>query len=125
MTHHIRILASGREWAAELLDNPTGNAIWDVLPIEGVGHRWGEEIYFEIPLKLPEAGNARTEMAVGELAYWPVGAAFCIFFGPTPVSQGSEPRAYSNVNPCGQILDDPSSLTDVPDGASIRLERLD
>jgi len=74
MKHRIRILAADLEWTAELLDNETGSAIWEALPIEGKVHRWGEEIYFEIPVKLPEASDARQEMAVGELAYWPVGA---------------------------------------------------
>ncbi len=125
MKHRIHILAADLKWTAELLDNETGSAIWEALPIEGKVHRWGEEIYFEIPVKLPEASDARQEMAVGELAYWPVGAAFCIFFGPTPVSVSGEPRAYSNVNPCGRLLDDPISLSDVRDGAILRLERIE
>jgi hypothetical protein len=64
-------------------------------------------------------------MAVGELAYWPVGAALCIFFGPTPASTGSAPRAYSNVNPFGYIDADDDAvrtvLSKVKDGQVIRI----
>jgi hypothetical protein len=67
---------------------------------------WGEEIYFSIPVKVEEAPNARQDVTVGELGYWPVGAAFCIFFGPTPASIGKRPRAYSNVNPFGKLEGD-------------------
>ena len=49
-------------------------------------------------------------MEVGKLAYWPVGRAFCIFFGPTPVSIDYTPRAASGVNPIGHIIRDCSAL---------------
>jgi hypothetical protein len=52
-----------------------------------------------------------------------VGAAFCIFFGPTPVSEGSEPRAYSNVNPFGKIEGDAGVFASVRSGTRITVER--
>ena len=61
--------------------------------------------------------------AVGELGYWPVGSAFCIFFGPTPVSTGVEPRAYSPVNILGRVLGDATRFRDVRSGVSVRLAR--
>ena len=83
---------------AELNDSPTAKQIWDVLPIDGQVNLWGDEIYFEIPVKVDQADDARAEVEVGELGYWPVGHAFCIFFGPTPVSTDERPRAYSPIN---------------------------
>jgi hypothetical protein len=62
-------------------------------------------------------------MAVGELAYWPVGSAFCIFFGSTPVSRGSEPRAYSPVNVLGRVDGDATRFSAVAQGAPVRLAR--
>jgi hypothetical protein len=62
-------------------------------------------------------------MAVGEIAYWPPGSAFCIFFGPTPASEGSEPRAASPVNPAGQIEGDATAFSSVPQGATVTLEQ--
>ena len=104
MPSQVRIVMETGEVEALLDDSPTAAAIVAALPLEGTVSRWGDEIYFTIPVKVMEAPDARQDMAVGELGYWPVGAAFCIFFGPTPVSNGPSPRAYSNVNPFGRIV---------------------
>ncbi|MCJ7677601.1 MAG: hypothetical protein MUO35_07770, partial [Anaerolineales bacterium] len=66
--------------------------------------------------------DARAEMQVGELAYWPPGSAFCIFFGPTPVSRGQAPRAASNVNPLGIVDGDAAAFKAVRSGEKVRLE---
>lgn len=68
--------------------------LWDALPIEGQANLWGEEIYFKIPVSAQQEPDAREEVEVGTLAYWPAGSAFCIFFGPTPASTGERPKAY-------------------------------
>ena len=102
MPSRIRIILEDGEVDATLDDSPTAAAIRAALPLQGNVSRWGDELYFSIPVTVEEAPDARQDMAVGELGYWPVGAAFCIFWGPTPASTGSLPRAYSNVNPFGQ-----------------------
>jgi hypothetical protein len=61
---------------------------------------------------------------VGELGYWPVGRALCIFFGPTPVSHGDQPRAYSPVNLLGRILGDAILFRQVKSGEKVVIERL-
>ncbi len=108
---------------AELNDSPTARQIWQALPIEGRANRWGDEIYFEIPVIAAEEPTARVDVEVGELGYWPVGHAFCIFFGPTPVSTGQAPRAYSPVNIVGRVAGDATRLRTVQDGTAVRLER--
>lgn len=108
---------------AELNDSPTAQQVWEKLPIEGRANVWGDEIYFEIPVVAQQAPDARAQVEVGELAYWPVGRAFCIFFGPTPVSTDERPRAYSPVNILGRVLGDATQFRAVPDGALVRLER--
>jgi hypothetical protein len=118
----IRITAGDVSIEAELNDSATAEAIAEELPIKGSANRWGDEIYFSIPIDEDEADDARTEMAVGELAYWPPGNAFCIFWGRTPASEGDEPRAASNVNPIGMIAGDASVLAQVDSGAPIRIE---
>jgi hypothetical protein len=45
----------------------------------------------------------------------------CIFFGPTPVSEGDEPRAASRINVIGRIEAEPDDLRCVPDGAGISI----
>jgi len=122
MAQSIRITAGDVSLAAELNDSPSAAAILAALPIEASGSRWGEEIYFSIPVKEKAAPDARADMEVGELAYWPPGNAFCIFFGPTPASDGDAPRAASPVNPVGHVVDDATALTSVPDGATVRIE---
>lgn len=125
MTFKIMIQAGTNSLSATLNDSLTAEEIYNALPIEGTANRWGEEIYFTIPVNVGEADDSRQEMAVGELAYWPSGSAFCIFFGPTPVSVGDIPRAYSNVNPVGQLDRDPSPLKGVSDGDLIRIEKME
>ena len=104
---------------ATLDDNDTAHAIIAALPVEGRANVWGEEIYFEIPVQAAPADDAVEEVAVGTLAFWPPGNAFCIFFGPTPVSTSNNPRAYSPVNIFGHINGDASLLTQVADGAKV------
>ncbi len=106
---------------AELLDTPTGRKIAEALPLEGSANVWGDEIYFDIPLTIEQASDARQDVEVGDLAYWPAGPAFCIFFGPTPVSTGVQPRAYSPVNVFGRVLDNPQLLKSVSQGAGIKI----
>ncbi len=122
-THAIQIATGGFVLNAELNRSPTAQAIWEALPLEGVARRWGDEIYFEIPVEMAQAPEARAEVGVGELAYWPVGRALCIFFGPTPVSTDEQPRAYSPVNVVGQISDDAGQLVAVRDGARVGVTR--
>jgi len=122
MPRKITITAGKVSLPATLNDSPSAKAVWAALPIEARANRWGEEIYFEIDVQLEEAGDARAEMKVGELAYWPPGSAFCIFFGPTPVSRGQEPRAASNVNPLGMVEGDATAFTAVRNGEKVRLQ---
>jgi hypothetical protein len=117
----IRIAAGGITITAELNDSPTAQAIWDALPITAKGNRWGEEIYFAIPVSEKLAPDARADVAVGELGYWPPGEAFCIFFGRTPASTGPAPRAASPVNPVGHVVGDATILQKVRDGETITL----
>jgi uncharacterized protein len=96
----------------QLNDSPTAAELARLLPLTIQMSRWGDEYYGSLPSKLgiAQASDAREEMAVGELAYWPPGNALCIFFGPTPASEGKEPRAASPVNPVGHIKGDLASL---------------
>jgi hypothetical protein len=119
----IRITAGGITASALLHDNATAEAIWAALPLRASANRWGDEIYFEIPVSLPEALEARDTLEPGELGYWPLGRAFCVFWGPTPASQGDEIRAYSPVNVFGRLAGDPAVLHPVPDGTPITVAR--
>jgi hypothetical protein len=119
----ITITAGEVSLPAELNENPTARQIWEALPIEGRANVWGDEIYFDIPVEAEQEPEARAEVEVGELGYWPVGHAFCIFFGPTPVSTGDKPRAASPVNILGRVLGDATQFRDVSGGTLVRLEK--
>ena len=108
---------------AEVYATPTGKAILAALPVEATANVWGDEIYFDIPVVLDSEPGAKETVAVGDLGYWPEGPAFCIFFGPTPVSQGETPRAYSPVNVFGRILGDARTFKQVHAGSPVRVER--
>lgn len=123
--NEITILAGNVSLLAELNDSPTARQIWDRLPIEGSAHTWGDEIYFEVPVTAGEEPDARAEVEVGELGYWPVGHAFCIFFGPTPASTGEHPRAYSPVNILGHVVGDATLFRTVQEGTQVRITRLE
>ena len=90
----------------------SAETIWESLPVRGVAHAWGKEIYFQVPIKMGEE-NARQIVNFGDLAYWPQGNSLCVFFGPTPISQGEEIRAASPVNILGKIISDPRVFGDV------------
>ncbi|HKJ58328.1 MAG TPA: cyclophilin-like family protein [Halobacteriales archaeon] len=115
--------AGGVELLADWIDdNPeTRGAIEDALPLSGDAARWGDELYFRIPVDVP-AEDARAEVPVGAVAYWPQGNALCLFWGPTPASAGPEPRAASPVNVVAEI-EDVSGLASVEGGATVRIER--
>jgi len=109
---------------AEFTDeNPkTAQAIWDALPLEARANTWGDEIYFSIPVEA-EAENPKEVVGMGDLGYWPPGSAFCIFFGPTPMSRGEEIRPASPVNVFGRVEGDPKVFKSVASGDLVRIER--
>jgi len=102
----IRITAGEVSAEALLNDSRTAAAIWAALPLEAKGETWGDEIYFDIGLTAASE-SPKDVVAMGELGYWPPGRAFCIFFGPTPLSRGDEIRPASPVNVVGRIVGDP------------------
>ena len=121
----ITITAGAVTLDADLNDSPTAKKIWQALPIEGAASTWGDEIYFEIPVQAAQEPDAREEVDVGELGYWPVGCAFCVFFGPTPASTSERPRAYSPVNVLGHVLGDATQFRAVRSGTKVQIERAD
>ncbi len=119
----IRITVESIIGEGELADTDCARAIWDSLPLSTEANTWGDEIYFSIPVQQDLDGTAREVVDRGDLGYWPQGAAFCIFFGPTPLSQGEEIRPASAVNIVGKITGDPTVFRNVPAGSRISVEK--
>lgn len=119
----LRITVADVELAADWTgENPrTRQALEDALPLDGDAARWGDELYFETPVDVP-LEDARAEVPAGAVAYWPTGNAICLFWGPTPASSGTEPRAASPVNVVA-LVEDVSGLDGIDGGARVRIER--
>ena len=117
------VIAAGKVSAeAQLNESKTASAIWDALPIDATGETWGDEIYFDIGLAVgPE--SPRDVVEVGDLGYWPPGHAFCVFFGPTPLSRGAEIRPASPVNLVGRVVGDAKVFKRVSAGTRVTLSR--
>jgi uncharacterized protein len=121
MSKKIMIVAEAVQMEAELNDSKTAALIWEALPIGAEVSTWGDEIYFAIPVKTgPE--NAVSVVQKGDLAYWPEGNCFCIFFGKTPASTDTEIKPASPVNLVGRLSGDPELWKKVAADETIRLE---
>ena len=124
MSRSIRIRCGELKAVATLNDSVSAQAIWEALPLEGGANVWGDEIYFRIPVALAEE-EAQEVVELGDLGYWPPGSAFCIFFGPTPMSRGNEIRPASPVNVFGKVEGDPSVFKRVTGGTPVLVEQLE
>jgi len=92
----------------------TADAIIRRLPLEGRAALWQKEVYFSIPVKM---GNEKAKPTVekGALAYWPMGSAFCIFYGET--------QPYSPVNIIGKVTKNLELFERVKSGTKIIVEK--
>jgi len=92
----------------------TVEAITRKLPVEGRAALWKEEVYFEIPVKMGEE-KAKPTVEKGQIAFWPMGSALCIFYG--------ESQPYSPVNILGKITKGLELFKRVKSGTKIRVEK--
>jgi hypothetical protein len=123
MGERIVIWAGSVVAEAVLNETETARRIASALPIEGEALRWGDEIYFAIPVDCPPE-NPQAVVEAGDLGYWVPGKAFCIFFGPTPASRSpDEIRPASPVNVFGRVVGDPTVFRSVTEGTKVRVER--
>ena len=122
MRLHIRIGEVAME--AELNDTPTARQLADALPIQTSFNTWGDEIYFAVPVTAELDDSAQEVVEIGDLGYWPPGKAFCIFFGPTPLSQAGKIMPASAVNLIGKIIGDATAFKSVRQEKEILLEAI-
>ena len=121
----IRIAWNGGEVIANLRETSSVNQLVTVLPCEARANTWGEEVYFELPLKLTLEADALQVVEPGTVCFWVEGSALALPFGPTPASKGNEPRLVTRCNVLGKIEGDPRELKKVRAGAAIRVELID
>src|SRR2546430_3943889 len=118
MRREMKIQAGPVRAEAELNDTETAKAVWNALPIRASASIWGEEIFFEIPVRHPQELGQETVQA-GDPGYRPPGRPFCGFFGPTPASRGGEIRPATPVTVLGHLRGDPKAVPAVRAGASV------
>jgi hypothetical protein len=123
MAKRILIEAGNVKAEAELNLTKTAQLVWNALPIESVANTWGDEVYFDIPVKTGTENGVEI-VNVGDLGYWPQGPSFCIFFGPTPMSKGNEIRPASAVNLIGKVSGDAKVFHAVSDGQKVKISPL-
>ena len=110
---------------AELLDTPTARALAAALPLTGSALTWGEEVYFEVPVKFKREADARAVVTPGEIAYWPEGHCIALGFGRTPISEGEETRLAAPCNVFARALSDVKALARVKAGTRVQVTALD
>ena len=118
----IKIIIGQLSMEAELTDTPTAKEVAEALPIKVTFNTWGEEIYFTIPVSAEPDETAREEVYIGDLGYWPTGKAFCIFFGPTPMSKPGKIIPASAVNIIGRVTGDATRFKEVMQENEVILE---
>jgi hypothetical protein len=122
MARQIKITAGEVSALATLNDSGMADLIWESCPIKSTASTWGDEIYFNIGVDT-EGEDLQPTVGMGDLAYWPPGPAFCIFFGPTPMSSGEEIRPASPVSIFGKVEGDPTIFKAVRGGTPIIVEQ--
>lgn len=100
---------------------PTIEALLTAVPFSSNANTWGDEVYFNAPFHAELETDARAEMEIGDVAFWPDGDAIAIFFGRTPASVDDKPRAYSPCNLIGTLEGDTSALKRVKSGYSLEI----
>ncbi len=123
MPRTIRIVAGPVTLTLDLLDTPTAEAIWNAIPWSSQANTWGDEVYFDTPVKVRREKGARDLVEPGEIAFWVEGSAIAIGFGPTPISRGNEIRLAARTNVWARAREDVRLLAKVKDGDPIRVER--
>ena len=113
---------SGR-LTAILNDTPSARLVWEALPHTASASTWGEEVYFELPVRAELEDDARQVVDPGTVCFWTGGNSLALPYGPTPASQGDECRLVTEVNVIGSIEGDPRALSSVRDGITIRVAR--
>jgi len=118
---YARIRISWPKGAVEatLENTPSARALVTALPVKAKAQTWGEEVYFEIPMKATLEKDAKQVVPPGTVCFWVEGSSLALPWGRTPVSEGDESRLVTRCNVLGRIDGDPRLLASVSSGNAI------
>lgn len=108
----VTITVNGKDYQGMLNETETAEKVYNALPVEDEGQLWGDEIYFEVPVRADNE-QPTEDLEVGDLAYWPQGNSLCIFYGETPASTGDKPKPAGPVTVVGKVKGDLDSLKNI------------
>lgn len=121
-TTRIRIAWAGGAAIASLKDTPNARALLAALPLKAVAQTWGEEVYFEIPVKAALERDAKQVVPPGTVCFWVEGRSLALPWGRTPISEGDQPKLVNRCNVLGSIEGNPGRLSAVRAGDAISVE---
>lgn len=121
----IRIWWQSGEVLGELNDTPTARSLAKELPYTSRAKTWGDEVYFELPMKAQLEPDVRDVVEPGTICFWVQGHSLALPFGPTPISKRDECRLVTHVNVLGKLDGDPKVLGTVRDGEPISVEAVE
>ncbi|PTC04306.1 hypothetical protein C9980_13840 [Vibrio mediterranei] len=119
--HKLELLIGNVKIFGTLNNSETAKKIIRCLPFRARMRRWGGELYFAIPEAIDELDEATSSLQAGTLAFWAPGNAFCIFFGPTPMSTSFVPVPSSEVCIIGALDSIPKELFSVAESTQVEL----
>jgi hypothetical protein len=117
----IRIAWSGGAITVELRESLTAKALLAALPCQARASTWGEEVYFELPVKAALEPDTQQVVDPGTVCFWVEGNALALPYGRTPVSKGNECRLVTRCNVVGKVVGEARQLQGIKDGAVLRL----
>lgn len=117
----VQFQPSGGSFEGMLDDQMISKRIIEGLPILATVMRWGDEIYFNVPVQMANTKPTR-EVSVGDIAYWPDGPCLCVFFGKTPASTDQKPRPANDVTIIGHTDAPVALLRSVKEGTTISID---
>lgn len=118
----IRIAWDDGAITAELRDTPTVKALLAALPCHASASTWGQEVYFELPVKTVLEPDAQQVVDPGTVCFWVQGSALALPYGRTPASKGNESRLVTRCNVMGKVVGEPRQLQRIKDGAGLHIE---
>ena len=117
----IRIAWSKGSLSATLDDTPTARSLVAALPLSARAQTWGEEVYFEIPVKAVLEKSAKQVVPPGTVCFWVEGSSLALPWGRTPISEGKESKLVSPCNVLGRIDGEARDFASVKGGDTMTL----